>query len=155
MDFAVPTVFLLIVYWMTGLRPTARAFFENYFTVMFLSLVCRFATYMVAGTVLKGTVERHLYDALEEDHLAPLVNVIAVSWLDMFAIWDWPSCRLLRVNSEAQGPQAAHQQLLALLSCHQQSRPPCKQPLKSSGCPLCVFARLQQYMIPDDCWNCS
>ncbi|KAK9839571.1 hypothetical protein WJX84_010569, partial [Apatococcus fuscideae] len=51
MDFAVPTVFLLIVYWMTGLRPTATAFFENYFTVMFLSLVAQ-SFGLLLGTIL-------------------------------------------------------------------------------------------------------
>ncbi|KAK9821260.1 hypothetical protein WJX74_004512 [Apatococcus lobatus] len=51
MDFAVPTVFLLIVYWMTGLRPTAQAFFENYFTVMFLSLVAQ-SFGLLLGTIL-------------------------------------------------------------------------------------------------------
>lgn len=54
MDFAVPTVFLLIVYWMTGLRPTAQAFFENYFTVMFLSLVRCLAAQIVTQ-LLKAT----------------------------------------------------------------------------------------------------
>lgn len=39
LDFAIPTVFILIVYLMGHLRYTAAAFFANYFTVLLLALV--------------------------------------------------------------------------------------------------------------------
>lgn len=39
LTFALPLPFLCIVYWMTALRPTAIAFFETYFLVIFISLV--------------------------------------------------------------------------------------------------------------------
>lgn len=39
LTFALPLPFLCIVYWMTALRPTATAFFETYFLVIFISLV--------------------------------------------------------------------------------------------------------------------
>lgn len=39
LDFAIPTIFILIVYLMGHLRYTAAAFFANYFTVLLLALV--------------------------------------------------------------------------------------------------------------------
>ena len=39
MDMAIPTLFLLLVYFMGHLRYTAAAFFANYFTVILIMLV--------------------------------------------------------------------------------------------------------------------
>lgn len=39
LDFAIPTIFLIIVYFMGHLRYTAAAFFCNYFTVIVIMLV--------------------------------------------------------------------------------------------------------------------
>jgi ABC-type multidrug transport system permease subunit len=39
MDFVVPIVFIIIVYFMAHLRYTAQAFFSNVFTVTFVGLV--------------------------------------------------------------------------------------------------------------------
>ena len=39
LDFAIPTIFILIVYLMGHLRYSAAAFFANYFTVLLLALV--------------------------------------------------------------------------------------------------------------------
>jgi hypothetical protein len=39
MDFAVPTIFIAIIYFMSHLRYTAQAFFSNFFTVILLGLV--------------------------------------------------------------------------------------------------------------------
>jgi hypothetical protein len=36
----VPTIFLVIVYFMSHLRYTPAAFFANYFTVILMGLVC-------------------------------------------------------------------------------------------------------------------
>eukprot|EP00884_Botryococcus_braunii_P016367 jgi/Botrbrau1/3413/Bobra.0337s0046.1 len=41
MDFAIPTVFLVIIYFMGGLRRSASAFFENFFTVILVALVAQ------------------------------------------------------------------------------------------------------------------
>lgn len=40
MDFAVPTIFIVIIYFMAHLRYTAAAFFSNFFTVILMGLVC-------------------------------------------------------------------------------------------------------------------
>lgn len=39
MDMAIPTIFLLLVYFMGGLRYSAAAFFANFFTVILVMLV--------------------------------------------------------------------------------------------------------------------
>ena len=39
LDFAIPTIFILIIYLMGHLRYSAAAFFANYFTVLLLALV--------------------------------------------------------------------------------------------------------------------
>ncbi len=39
MDFAVPIIFIIIVYFMAHLRYTAQAFFSNIFTVILVGLV--------------------------------------------------------------------------------------------------------------------
>ena len=39
MDFAVPTIFIVIIYFMAHLRYTAQAFFSNFFTVILMGLV--------------------------------------------------------------------------------------------------------------------
>ncbi|CAL8462005.1 g1536 [Coccomyxa elongata] len=41
MDFAVPTIFIVIIYFMAHLRYTAAAFFANFFTVILLGLVAQ------------------------------------------------------------------------------------------------------------------
>ncbi|KAK9820397.1 hypothetical protein WJX72_009913 [[Myrmecia] bisecta] len=39
MDFSIPTLFIILVYFLGGLRYSASAFFANYFTVMLVALV--------------------------------------------------------------------------------------------------------------------
>ncbi|EIE25035.1 P-loop containing nucleoside triphosphate hydrolase protein [Coccomyxa subellipsoidea C-169] len=41
MDFAVPTIFIVIIYFMAHLRYTAEAFFGNFFTVILMGLVAQ------------------------------------------------------------------------------------------------------------------
>lgn len=41
MDFTIPTLFIIVVYFMGGLRYTAGAFFANYFTVILSMLVAQ------------------------------------------------------------------------------------------------------------------
>lgn len=41
LDFAVPTIFLLLIYFMAHLRYTPGAFFANYFTVLLMGAVRR------------------------------------------------------------------------------------------------------------------
>jgi ABC-type multidrug transport system permease subunit len=40
MDLTIPTIFILIIYFMSGLRLTAAAFFENYFAVILVGGPC-------------------------------------------------------------------------------------------------------------------
>lgn len=55
MDMAIPTLFLLLVYFMGHLRYTAAAFFANFFTVILVMLV-GFAPY--------GSLKRKEYTSL-------------------------------------------------------------------------------------------
>lgn len=48
MDFAVPTIFIVIIYFMAHLRYTAQAFFSNFFTVILMGLVSPASTLSLA-----------------------------------------------------------------------------------------------------------
>ncbi len=50
MDFAIPTIFLILIYFMGGLRYNAAAFFSNFFTVMLVALVRTFLFVLHAPT---------------------------------------------------------------------------------------------------------
>lgn len=41
MDLSLPTLYIIIVYFMSGLRYSASAFFSNYFTVILVMLVAQ------------------------------------------------------------------------------------------------------------------
>ena len=49
LDFAIPTLFLIIVYFMGHLRYTAAAFFSNYFTVILIMLVSPCGVKLILG----------------------------------------------------------------------------------------------------------
>lgn len=54
MDFAVPTIFIVIIYFMAHLRYTAAAFFANFFTVILLGLVSASFGFSPGGSLLFG-----------------------------------------------------------------------------------------------------
>ena len=55
LDFAVPTIFLLLIYFMAHLRYTPQAFFANYFTVLLMGMVrTRHRTILILQFILYG-----------------------------------------------------------------------------------------------------
>lgn len=48
MDFAVPIIFIIIIYFMSHLRYTAQAFFSNIFTVIFVGLVSTATLFIIS-----------------------------------------------------------------------------------------------------------
>ncbi|TYK03309.1 ABC transporter G family member 9-like [Cucumis melo var. makuwa] len=55
MELALPTLFILIVYWMTGLKPTFPNFFSTLFTVLLNVLVCQGLGFALGALIMDQT----------------------------------------------------------------------------------------------------
>uniref|UniRef100_A0A0A0L5B4 ABC transporter domain-containing protein n=1 Tax=Cucumis sativus TaxID=3659 RepID=A0A0A0L5B4_CUCSA len=56
MELALPTLFILIVYWMTGLKPTLPNFFATLFTLLLNVLVCQGFGFALGAVLMDQTV---------------------------------------------------------------------------------------------------
>lgn len=53
MDWTFPTLFVIIIYWMSGLRPTAGAFFANWAGTMLLQMVAQSVGLLIGASVME------------------------------------------------------------------------------------------------------
>ena len=61
MDMAIPTLFLLLVYFMGGLQYSASAFFANFFTVILVMLVRQYDPAIYNNTALHCRLHFYMF----------------------------------------------------------------------------------------------